>query len=102
MTQPLTFRDFAMASMDGDGSAAVTMLAELLGVDHATARAATSHFRSQMATGQVFMVKAMGMRVVVEQRDTAALVTLLEECFALSNDVASRAAAVVLSRFATG
>jgi len=98
MADPVTFRDFAMASMDGDGSAASGLLQTLLGVDDPTARAATAHFRAQMATGQAFMMKAMGMRTVVEARDQAALVTLLEECFALPTDVATRAAGVVLAR----
>ena len=100
MTAPPTFRDFAMASMEGDGAAAVPLLATLLGVDEATARTSTDHFRAQMTTGQAFMMKAMGMRTVVESKDEAALVTLIEECFALSPDAAKRAAAVVLARYA--
>jgi len=95
-----TFRDFAMASMEGDGSSAVAVLSTLLGVDDATARAATDQFRAQMATGQAFMMKAMGMRTVVEARDEPSLVTLLEECFALPPAVAKSAAAVVMARYA--
>lgn len=100
MTSVPTFRDFAMASMEGDGSTAVSLLSTLLGIDDAAARTATTHFRTQMATGQVFMMKAMGMRTVVEARDEAALVTLIEECFALDPEVARRAAGVVLARYA--
>ena len=99
MTILPTFRDFAMASMEGDGSAAAVLLQALLGTDEATSRAATDHFRAQMATGQAFMMKAMGMRTVVEARDEAALVTLLGECFALPPDVAARAAGVVMARY---
>ena len=43
MTTDPTFRDFAMASMEGDGSAAVGLLQQLLGTDLATSRAATDH-----------------------------------------------------------
>ena len=101
MTTPLTFRDFAMASMEGDGASAVPMLAALLGVDDETARASTDHFRVQMATGQAFMMKAMGMRTVVEARDEAALAQLIEECFALPGEAAKKAAGVVLARYAS-
>lgn len=94
-----TFRDFAMASMEGDGSSAVAVLSTLLGIDVATARTSTDHFRAQMATGQAFMMKAMGMRTVVEARDESALVTLIEECFALPATAAKSAAAVVLARY---
>lgn len=100
MSAPPTFRDFAMASMEGDGAAAVPLLATLLGVDEPTARRSTEHFRTQMATGQGFMMKAMGMRTVVESKDEAALVTLIEECFALPADAAKAAAGVVLARYA--
>ncbi len=93
-----TFRDFAMASMDGDGSAASALLETLLGLDAATARASTTHFRTQMANDQGFMMKAMSMRNVVDARDDAGLTALLGECFGLSADVAGRAAAVVLAR----
>ena len=100
MADPVTFRDFAMASMEGDGSVASGLLATLLGVDEPTARAATAHFRAQMASGPAFMMKAMGMRTVVESKDEAALATLIEECFALPADAAKTAAGVVMSRYA--
>lgn len=100
MSEPPTFRAFAMAAMEGDGASAVPLLATLLGVDEAAARAATDHFRAQMATGQAFMMKAMGMRTVVESKDEAALATLIQECFALSADAAKTAAGVVMSRYA--
>ncbi len=100
MSDAPTFREFAMASMEGDGASAAPILATLLGVDAATARSATEHFRAQMATGQAFMMKAMGMRTVVESRDAAALVKLIEECFALPATVAEKAAGVVLARYA--
>ena len=100
MADTPTFRDFAMASMEGDGAAAVGLLQTLLGIDEATARASTDHFRAQMATGQAFMMKAMGMRSVVEARDEAALAKLIEECFALPAEAAKTAAGVVLARYA--
>jgi hypothetical protein len=100
MAEQVTFRDFAMVSMDGDGSAASALLETLLGVDADTARAATTHFREQMASGPAFMMKAMGMRNVVEARDRPGLVALLEECFALQSEVATGAAEVVLARYA--
>jgi hypothetical protein len=99
MTTP-TFRDFAMASMDGDGSAAVGLLESLLGVDEATARAGTAHFRAQMGSDPAFMMKAMGMRNVVDARDEGALARLIAECFGLRADVAASSAAVVLARYA--
>lgn len=95
-----TFRDFAMASMEGDGSAAVGLLQTLLGVDEATARAGTRHFRKQMADDPTFMMKAMGMRNVVDARDESGLARLIADCFGLRADAAASSAAVVLARHA--
>jgi hypothetical protein len=101
MTTQLTFRDFAMATADEDPARAEGLLAELLGVDAATASAGTEHFKTQMADDPAFMMKAMGMRTIVEARDEPGLVSRLGECFALSPEAAARAAAVVWSRYPT-
>jgi len=97
MSETPTFRDFAMASMEGDGASAVPLLMTLMGLDEPSARASTDHFRNQMAGGQAFMMKAMGMRGVVESRDEPGLAALIGECFGLAPDAAQDAARVVLS-----
>jgi hypothetical protein len=99
MSEEVTFRDFAGALMGGDKTKAATVLEALLGVDGATAASATAHFGEQMAAGPAFLQKAMGMRQVVENRDEAALATLLVECFGLSMEAATSAAATVLARY---
>jgi hypothetical protein len=102
MGDEVTFRDFAAAVMQGDMDGASAVLERLLAVDDAVARAASAHFHAQMATGQAFMMKAMGMRTVVEARDEPGLRALLEECFALDADTAAAAARAVLSRYPSG
>ena len=96
----ITFRDFAGAIMQGDPQAASKVLQTLLGVDGDQAAAATAFFQEKMATGPEFMMKAMGMRTVVENKDEPGLVTLLGECFGLDGDTAKSAAGAVLSRYA--
>ena len=92
-----TFRDFASALADGDDVAAGGVLTELLGLDDEGAARATAHFRAQLDASPQFMMKAMGMRGVVESRDAARLGALLEECFGL--DDAGAAAGVLLARY---
>lgn len=95
----LTFRDFAGALMGGDAARASEILTELLGVERATADAATSHFGARMAEGPAFVQKAMSMRNAVESKDATALSGLIEACFGLSADVAKASAEAVLSRY---
>lgn len=97
----ITFRDFAGALMGNDHALAAQHLQTLLGVDAATATAGTAHFAAQMKASPEFMMKAMGMRNVVTSGDRAGLVTLLGECFALSDVVAAEAADNVLGRYPT-
>jgi hypothetical protein len=98
MSEPKTFRDFASALADGDDAAAAGVLTELLGLDGAGAAKATAHFRAQLDASPQFMMKAMGMRGVVEARDVERLRALLEECFGLPDGQA--AASVLLARYA--
>ncbi len=95
-----TFRDFAGAVMQNDMAAAGRVLEALLGVDGARAAAAAGYFQQQMGTDPSFMMKAMGMRSVVEAKDQAGLVRLLGECFGLEPELAERAAVTVLARYA--
>jgi hypothetical protein len=98
MADQVTFRDFVGALMQGNDEAAGQVLATLLGLDPATAAAATTHFRQQMTADPSFMVKAMGMRSAVEARDQAQLESLLRECFGLGPAEASTSARLVASR----
>jgi hypothetical protein len=98
--EQVTFRDFAGALMGGDAERASRVLAELLAVDEATAKSATSHFQQQMATSPTFVQKAMGMRQVVESRDELALVELLVDCFGIEPARAAQAATAILARYA--
>ena len=49
-----------------------------------------------MGSDPSFMMKAMGMRTVVESKDEAGLVALLGDCFGLDAELARRAATTVL------
>lgn len=98
MSEQKTFRDFVAALGDGDDAAAAGVLTELLGIDDARATAATAHFRAGLDASPQFMMKAMGMRGVVEARDAERLRALLEECFGLTD--AEDAAATLLARYA--
>lgn len=99
MSEQVTFRDFAGALMGGDTANAASVLETLLGVDRATAERATAYFGEQMTASPAFVQKAMGMRQVVENRDEAALATLLVECFGLATETAASAAATVMARY---
>jgi hypothetical protein len=95
----ITFRDFAGALMGGDTTGAAAHLQTLLGVDESIARAGTEHFGTQMKASPEFMMKAMAMRTVVTNKDRPGLVTLLQECFALSADIAEKGADTLLARY---
>lgn len=95
----LTFRDFAGAVMQNDMAAAARVLETLLGIDADRAAAAAAHFQQQMSSDPSFMMKAMGMRTVVEAKDQAGLTQLLTDCFALDGELAQQAATTVLSRY---
>jgi hypothetical protein len=95
----ITFRDFAGALMGNDHELAARHLTALLGVPADTAARATAHFVAQMQASPEFMMKAMGMRTVVESKDRPALVSLLRECFSLEDAAAVTAADTVLGRY---
>lgn len=100
MNEPLTFRDFAAAIMSNDVTKAASVLETLLGVDAARATAAAEHFAQRMQAGPEFMMKAMGMRQVVETRDEAKLKELLTDLFGLEGELRDRASATIAGRYA--
>ncbi|MCA9620745.1 MAG: hypothetical protein KC731_17095 [Myxococcales bacterium] len=100
MSESVTFRDFAGALMNSDSEAASGVLTTLLGIDAGAAARATQHFQEQMAASPAFMMKAMGMRTVVEAKDEAQLVSLLSECFGLPDAAVGPAAKHLLARYA--
>jgi hypothetical protein len=95
----ITFRDFAGALMGKDHDQAALHLQALLGVDAETAKNGTQFFVAQMQASPEFMMKAMGMRTVVESKDRAGLVTLLGECFDLDAETVEKSADAVLKRY---
>jgi phosphoserine phosphatase len=90
-----TFRDFAGHIMRGDAPAAASVLEALLGLDAATARAATEHFRGRMPE-PAFMPKAMGLRTALASGSDGEITALLAECFGL--DAASQASGLAALR----
>ncbi len=99
MTEPLTFRDFAAAAMSNDVTKASSVLETLLGLDAPRARVAAEHFAERMQSGPEFMMKAMGMRQVVEARDEGKLKELLTDLFGLEGDLRDRASATIAARY---
>lgn len=95
-----TFRDFAGAIMGGDAGKAASVLEVLLGVDASAAAAATAHFQNEMAGNPQFMMRAMGLRTAVTSGSEADVVALLGDCFGLSAEAASTAAAALRARYA--
>ena len=99
MTEPLTFRDFAAAVMSNDVTKAASVLETLLGLDAARATAAAQHFAGRMQSGPEFMMKAMGLRQVVEARDQGKIKELLTDLFGLEGDVRDSASAAIAARY---
>ena len=99
MTEPLTFRDFAAAVMSNDVTKAASVLETLLGLDAERATTAAQHFAQRMQAGPEFMMKAMGMRQVVEARDEAKLKELLTDLFGLDGAVCESASATIAARY---
>ncbi len=95
----ITFRDFAGAMMGNDSDQAATHLQALLGLGSKAASDATAHFASQMKANPAFMMKAAGMRTVVQSKDRDGLVTLLGECFALDSGASDKAADALMARY---
>jgi hypothetical protein len=99
MSEELTFRDFAAAVMGNDLAKASSVLEVLLGLQPAAAGAATQRFHEQMSASPAFMMKAMGLRPVVESGDAARLRELLAELFGCEGGALETAVATVRSRY---
>ncbi len=97
MTEP-TFRDFAMAAMQGNVDTAAGTLETLLGLTEPQAKTATEHFRSRLGDPS-FVPKAMGLRTAVTSGSDAQIDELLGECFGLAGEVRTTATAAVRARY---
>ena len=97
MSEP-TFRDFAMAAMQGNVDTATGTLETLLGLTEPQAKAATEHFRAQLGDPS-FVPKAMGLRTAVTGGSDAQIDELLGECFGLTGEVRANATAAVRARY---
>ncbi len=97
MSEP-TFRDFAMAAMQGNVDTAAGTLETLLGLPAPEAKAATEHFRSRLGDPS-FVPKAMGLRTAVTSGTDAQIDELLGECFGLTGEVRTAATAAVRARY---
>ncbi len=95
-----TFKDFAMAAMQGNVAAAASILEILLALPPPQAQAATEHFRSRLGD-PTFVPKAMGLRTVVTSGTDAQISELLGECFGLDAEVRTSATAAVRARYQT-
>lgn len=96
----VTFRDFAGAVMRGDEPAAASVLEVLLGLPADAAAAATSHFRTQMTSGDpTFMPKAMGLRTAVTSGSDAEIGALLAACFGLDEPAIGSAVARLREKY---
>jgi hypothetical protein len=93
-----TFKDFAMAAMQGNVTAAAGTLEILLGLPPPQAHAATEHFRSRLGD-PTFVPKAMGLRTVVTSGTDAQISELLGECFGLDDELRTSATAAVRARY---
>jgi len=93
-----TFKDFAMATMQGNVAAAATTLELLLALTGPQAQAATEHFRSRLGDPS-FVPKAMGLRTAVTTGTDAEISDLLGECFGLEGEVRTAATAAVRARY---
>ncbi|HMJ10711.1 MAG TPA: hypothetical protein VK524_04850 [Polyangiaceae bacterium] len=101
MNEPLTFRDFAAAIMSNDVTKASSVLEVLLGLEPERAQLAAQHFAGRMQSGgPEFMMKAMGMRQVVEARDASQLKDLLVELFGLEGELGDHATTTIAARYA--
>lgn len=94
----LTFRDFAMAVMQGNLDAAATTLETLLGLAPADARTATAYFKARSGDPS-FLPRAMSLRTVVTGGSDAEIGDLLVECFGLTADTRATGVATVRARY---
>jgi hypothetical protein len=94
----VTFRDFAGAVMQGNLTAAATVLETLLELPADQATRATEHFRSRMAD-PAFMPKAMSLRTAVSAGTEEQIGALLGDCFGLEGDARSNAVAAIRRRY---
>ncbi len=96
----VSFRDFAGALMSNDDAKAANVLCTLLGVDLAAGQAGTIYFKTEMQKDQAFMMKAMGMRTVVENKDEGGAATLIGECFGFDETASAKAAKTLMAHYA--
>jgi len=94
----LTFRDFAMAVMQGNTEQASTMLETLLGLPAPRARTAAEHFRAR-AADPAFLPKAMSLRTAVTSGSDAEIGELVADCFGLDADARATAVAAIRTRY---
>lgn len=93
-----TFKDFAMAAMQGNVAGAASTLEILLALTAPQAQAATEHFRSRLGD-PTFVPKAMGLRTAVTSGTDAEISDLLGECFGLDGELRTSATAAVRARY---
>jgi hypothetical protein len=95
----LTFRDFAGAVMGGDTARAAEVLAQLLGLDDASATSAATHFQTSMAADPSFVSKAMGLREAVTSGSDQDVRALLGDCFGLTGAALPGAVATLRKQY---
>lgn len=95
----VTFRDFASALMSDKLVLAAEHLSSLLGLEPAAATTATQYFAARTEAEPQFMMKAMGLRPIVEGQDHAGACVLLAECFNLAPEQATASATVLLAQY---
>ncbi len=78
-----TFRDYAMAVMQGQVPQAIEHLQILLGLTAEPATTATAFFQGQ-AKLSAFLPKAMGLRAAVESGSDEDIWKILVDCFGLT------------------
>ncbi len=94
----ITFRDFAGAVMQGNRTAAVGILEQLLGLGSDDAGRATDHFTQQMKDA-AFLPKAMSLRAAVTNGSDEDISSLLGDCFGLAADQRTTAVAALRKRY---
>lgn len=94
----ITFRDFAGAVMQGNRTAAVGILEQLLGLGTDDAGRATDHFTQQMKDA-AFLPKAMSLRAAVTSGSDDDIRSLLGDCFGLGDDQRTTAVAALRARY---
>jgi len=84
--------------MQGNDTAAASVLETLLGLAADPASAATAHFRSRMSD-PAFMPKAMSLRTAVTSGSDAEIGALLGDCFGIEGGARDEAVATLRRRY---